>query len=31
MINHILAQIDEDGVYGADTESALYNSPCSGW
>jgi hypothetical protein len=23
--------ISEDGVYGPQTESALYNAPCSGW
>ena len=29
--NNPNAKIAEDGIYGPDTESALYNSPCNGW
>ena len=24
-------KIAEDGIYGPDTEKALYNAPCNGW
>lgn len=25
------SQISEDGIYGPQTENALYNAPCNGW
>ena len=29
--NNPNSPIAEDGIYGKDTESAFYNTPCDGW